>query len=64
MTLNAEQKMNDGSERQNENVALNAERKDDVITLNVDPNHGSERRTKIVAMNAVIQKWLWTPKWG
>ena len=58
MTLNAEQKMNDGSERRNENVALNAERKDDVITLNIDPNHGSERRTKIVAMNAGIQKWL------
>ena len=42
MTLNAEQKMNDGSESRNENVALNAERKDDVITLNVDPNHGFE----------------------
>ena len=46
MTLNVEQKMSDGSERRNENVALNAERKDDVITLNVDPNHALNAELK------------------
>ena len=40
------------------NVALNAEWKDDMITLNVDPNHGFECRTITPAMNVDMPKWL------
>ena len=46
MALNAKQKMNNGSERQNENVALNAK---------YEMNDGSERQMK-------NEQWLWTPK--
>ena len=37
VTLNAKREMNDGSKRQNENVAPNAKRKHNMITLNVNP---------------------------
>ena len=70
VALNGKWKMNNGSEHQNENeqwlwtpkqkMWLGTPNGKTMTILNVDPNHGSECWTKIVAMNVELWKWLWT----